>query len=205
MARGWGPGTAGTSLGCLERQKHTGVGLGPPPVTLPASHPAVKVKKPIQTKFRMPVFNWVALKPSQIDGTVFTELNDEKVLQVRPCGHLEGECRGLGGAGACAHAAPVLTLPQPSLHPHPHCTPAGLAPLPTLHPSVLSLAHVAAALEELEASAVQRDNTGSVPCPPPLTPSLSPCSTLSLSCSSHVFFPIFILCLPPSPLTLSPH
>ncbi|XP_035757049.1 formin-like protein 1 [Egretta garzetta] len=42
---------------------------------------SVKVKKPIQTKFRMPVFNWVALKPSQIDGTVFTELNDEKVLQ----------------------------------------------------------------------------------------------------------------------------
>ncbi|XP_074782588.1 formin-like protein 1 [Athene noctua] len=41
----------------------------------------VKVKKPIQTKFRMPIFNWVALKPSQIDGTVFTELNDEKVLQ----------------------------------------------------------------------------------------------------------------------------
>ncbi|NXF38718.1 FMNL1 protein, partial [Nyctibius bracteatus] len=29
----------------------------------------------------MPIFNWVALKPSQIDGTVFTELNDEKVLQ----------------------------------------------------------------------------------------------------------------------------
>ncbi|XP_015506549.1 formin-like protein 1 [Parus major] len=47
----------------------------------PPCDPAVKVKKPIQTKFRMPVFNWVALKPSQIDGTVFTELNDEKVLQ----------------------------------------------------------------------------------------------------------------------------
>ncbi|NXD71037.1 FMNL1 protein, partial [Eolophus roseicapillus] len=29
----------------------------------------------------MPVFNWVALKPSQIDGPPFTELNDEKVLQ----------------------------------------------------------------------------------------------------------------------------
>ncbi|XP_040473712.1 formin-like protein 1 [Falco naumanni] len=62
----------------------------PPPLggELPAGpaapHPAgssVKVKKPIQTKFRMPVFNWVALKPSQINGTVFTELNDEKVLQ----------------------------------------------------------------------------------------------------------------------------
>ncbi|XP_031412887.1 formin-like protein 1 [Meleagris gallopavo] len=65
-------------LGCFC--EHTGLGLAPP-VTLPCSHPAVKVKKPIQTKFRMPVFNWVALKPSQIDGTVFTELNDEKVLQ----------------------------------------------------------------------------------------------------------------------------
>uniref|UniRef100_A0A452SFX9 Formin like 1 n=1 Tax=Ursus americanus TaxID=9643 RepID=A0A452SFX9_URSAM len=41
----------------------------------------VKAKKPIQTKFRMPLLNWVALKPSQITGTVFTELNDEKVLQ----------------------------------------------------------------------------------------------------------------------------
>ncbi|XP_061873899.1 formin-like protein 1 isoform X2 [Colius striatus] len=64
----------------------------PPPLPLGGGLPAgpgvphssgssVKVKKPIQTKFRMPVFNWVALKPSQIDGTVFTELNDEKVLQ----------------------------------------------------------------------------------------------------------------------------
>ncbi|KAM6233689.1 formin-like protein 1 isoform 1-T1 [Spheniscus humboldti] len=62
----------------------------PPPLSgeLPAGPDAphtaggsVKVKKPIQTKFRMPIFNWVALKPSQIDGTVFTELNDEKVLQ----------------------------------------------------------------------------------------------------------------------------
>uniref|UniRef100_A0A8C3RZZ6 Formin like 1 n=1 Tax=Chelydra serpentina TaxID=8475 RepID=A0A8C3RZZ6_CHESE len=42
---------------------------------------AVKIKKPIQTKFRMPIFNWVALKPTQINGTVFNELNDEKVLQ----------------------------------------------------------------------------------------------------------------------------
>ncbi|XP_065555324.1 formin-like protein 1 isoform X2 [Lathamus discolor] len=52
-------------------------GLGAPS----AGSGSVKVKKPIQTKFRMPVFNWVALKPSQIDGTVFNELNDEKVLQ----------------------------------------------------------------------------------------------------------------------------
>ncbi|XP_006833586.1 PREDICTED: formin-like protein 1 [Chrysochloris asiatica] len=64
----------------------------PPPPTLGGSSdapgapdsemgPGVKAKKPIQTKFRMPLLNWVALKPSQITGTVFTELNDEKVLQ----------------------------------------------------------------------------------------------------------------------------
>nr|XP_048685715.1 formin-like protein 1 isoform X6 [Caretta caretta] len=62
----------------------------PPPLGMPAGEvsgpstaasSAVKIKKPIQTKFRMPIFNWVALKPTQINGTVFNELNDEKVLQ----------------------------------------------------------------------------------------------------------------------------
>ncbi|EHB09271.1 Formin-like protein 1 [Heterocephalus glaber] len=47
----------------------------------PASRPGVKARKPVQTKFRMPLLNWVALNPSQISGTVFTELDDEKVLQ----------------------------------------------------------------------------------------------------------------------------
>uniref|UniRef100_S4RZZ7 Formin like 2 n=1 Tax=Petromyzon marinus TaxID=7757 RepID=S4RZZ7_PETMA len=42
---------------------------------------AVRIKKPIKTKFRMPVFNWVALKPNQINGTVFNELDDEKILE----------------------------------------------------------------------------------------------------------------------------
>ncbi|XP_039075977.1 formin-like protein 1 isoform X2 [Hyaena hyaena] len=51
------------------------------PSDAPEMGPGVKTKKPIQTKFRMPLLNWVALKPSQITGTVFTELNDEKVLQ----------------------------------------------------------------------------------------------------------------------------
>ncbi|XP_020027371.2 formin-like protein 1 isoform X3 [Castor canadensis] len=58
---------------------------GGPPDALegpsPEMGPGVKAKKPIQTKFRMPLLNWVALKPNQITGTVFTELNDEKVLQ----------------------------------------------------------------------------------------------------------------------------
>lgn len=47
------------------------------------SYVAVKIKKPIKTKFRMPVFNWVALKPNQINGTVFNEIDDERILEVR--------------------------------------------------------------------------------------------------------------------------
>uniref|UniRef100_A0A8D3C8Y0 Formin-like 2b n=1 Tax=Scophthalmus maximus TaxID=52904 RepID=A0A8D3C8Y0_SCOMX len=45
------------------------------------SRTAVKIKKPIQTKFRLPVLNWVALKPSQINGTVFNDVDDESILQ----------------------------------------------------------------------------------------------------------------------------
>ncbi|XP_060637159.2 formin-like protein 1 isoform X2 [Anolis sagrei] len=52
---------------------------------------AVKIKKPIQTKFRMPIFNWVALKPNQVNGTVFNELNDEKVLQELDMNHFEDQ------------------------------------------------------------------------------------------------------------------
>lgn len=44
---------------------------------------AIRIKKPIKTKFRLPVFNWTALKPNQISGTVFSELDDERVLEVR--------------------------------------------------------------------------------------------------------------------------
>uniref|UniRef100_A0A8C4QZV9 Formin like 2 n=1 Tax=Eptatretus burgeri TaxID=7764 RepID=A0A8C4QZV9_EPTBU len=44
-------------------------------------HFSVRIKKPIKTKFRMPVFNWIALKPNQINGTVFNELDDEKILE----------------------------------------------------------------------------------------------------------------------------
>uniref|UniRef100_A0A8C9RD75 Formin-like 3 n=1 Tax=Scleropages formosus TaxID=113540 RepID=A0A8C9RD75_SCLFO len=64
----------------------------PPPVAppLPGTSPsvilsvglsAIRIKKPIKTKFRLPVFNWTALKPNQINGTVFNEIDDERVLE----------------------------------------------------------------------------------------------------------------------------
>lgn len=60
-------------------------GCGPPPP--PGAPPAPgagtepKARKAIQTKFRMPLLNWQALKPNQVTGTVFSELNDEQVLE----------------------------------------------------------------------------------------------------------------------------
>ncbi|XP_049639602.1 formin-like protein 3 isoform X2 [Suncus etruscus] len=53
----------------------------PPSVVLTVGLSAIRIKKPIKTKFRLPVFNWTALKPNQISGTVFSELDDEKILE----------------------------------------------------------------------------------------------------------------------------
>uniref|UniRef100_A0A673XES0 Formin like 1 n=1 Tax=Salmo trutta TaxID=8032 RepID=A0A673XES0_SALTR len=55
-------------------------GAGPPPP--PGGPPSgdSKGRKPIQTKFRMPLLNWQALKPNQVTGTVFHELDDEQIL-----------------------------------------------------------------------------------------------------------------------------
>ncbi|XP_029294123.1 formin-like protein 1 [Cottoperca gobio] len=57
-----------------------GGGPPPPPGAL-NTQPGVKSKKPIQTKFRMPLLNWQALKPNQVTGTVFNDLDDEQVLE----------------------------------------------------------------------------------------------------------------------------
>uniref|UniRef100_A0A8C2IYY6 Formin-like 2a n=1 Tax=Cyprinus carpio TaxID=7962 RepID=A0A8C2IYY6_CYPCA len=60
-------------------------GCGSPTVImnsgLAGNETSVKIKKPIKTKFRLPVFNWVALKPNQINGTVFNEIDDERILE----------------------------------------------------------------------------------------------------------------------------
>jgi len=39
-------------------------------------------KKTPQPKHRLPVLNWVAMKSSQVKGTVFSELDDEKLYNV---------------------------------------------------------------------------------------------------------------------------
>uniref|UniRef100_A0A674BI50 Formin-like 3 n=1 Tax=Salmo trutta TaxID=8032 RepID=A0A674BI50_SALTR len=70
-----GPGGPGTSLPRASEAPPP-----PPPPPLP-SVLAIRIKKPIKTKFRLPIFNWTALKPNQINGTVFSEIDDERVLE----------------------------------------------------------------------------------------------------------------------------
>ncbi|KAJ3608183.1 hypothetical protein NHX12_025233 [Muraenolepis orangiensis] len=41
------------------------------------------LRKPIQTKYRMPLLNWQALKRDQVEGTVFNELDDDHLLGTR--------------------------------------------------------------------------------------------------------------------------
>jgi len=43
----------------------------------------VKKKQTPQPKHRLPVLNWVAMKLNQVKGTVFSELDDEKLYSVR--------------------------------------------------------------------------------------------------------------------------
>uniref|UniRef100_A0A672L5N3 Formin like 1 n=1 Tax=Sinocyclocheilus grahami TaxID=75366 RepID=A0A672L5N3_SINGR len=58
--------------------------VAPPPSPVPGRTGTVKTgvkgKKPIKTKYRMPLLNWQALMEEQVAGTVFTELDDESVL-----------------------------------------------------------------------------------------------------------------------------
>lgn len=42
--------------------------------------PVLKRRTVQKTRYRLPVLNWKALKPSQIQGTIFNELDDEQIL-----------------------------------------------------------------------------------------------------------------------------
>ncbi|XP_044753453.1 formin-like protein isoform X1 [Coccinella septempunctata] len=64
----------------------------PPPVKMPsapippppagfmqAPDGAMTIKRKVQTKYKLPTINWVALKPNQVRGTIFNELDDDKL------------------------------------------------------------------------------------------------------------------------------
>ncbi|CAF4482454.1 unnamed protein product [Rotaria socialis] len=57
-------------------------GMPPPPGMLDAPPGSMTIKKKIQTKYKLPNLNWTSLKPGQVRGTVFCELDDEKYFKI---------------------------------------------------------------------------------------------------------------------------
>lgn len=56
----------------------------PPPMGGPGvvGHDMLTLKKTYNTKYKLPTFNWVPLKPNQVKGTIFNEFhNEDKILK----------------------------------------------------------------------------------------------------------------------------
>jgi hypothetical protein len=56
----------------------------PPPMMLGAGagvSGAMTIKRKILSKYKLPTLNWYALKPNQVRGTIFNELDDEKIYK----------------------------------------------------------------------------------------------------------------------------
>ena len=41
-------------------------------------------KRRIQTNYRLPVLNWSTVSKAQVDGTIFSEIDDENIFKVTP-------------------------------------------------------------------------------------------------------------------------
>ncbi|KAL1497828.1 hypothetical protein ABEB36_008720 [Hypothenemus hampei] len=54
--------------------------IPPPPAGfMQAPEGAMTIKRKVQTKYKLPTINWIALKPNQVRGTIFNELDDDKL------------------------------------------------------------------------------------------------------------------------------
>lgn len=51
----------------------------PPAGMMQAPDGAMTIKRKVQTKYKLPTLNWIALKPNQVRGTIFNELDDDRL------------------------------------------------------------------------------------------------------------------------------
>jgi hypothetical protein len=78
----------------------------PPPPSMPGmpgfNMPgnAMTIKRKWETKYKLPTLNWIALKPNQVRGTIFNELDDEKVIKAIDFGDFEEKFKIGMGLGA---------------------------------------------------------------------------------------------------------
>lgn len=69
---------------------------------MPAPSGAMTIKRKVQTKYKLPTLNWVALKPNQVRGTIFNELDDEKLHKTIDFADFEEKFKIGIGIGALA-------------------------------------------------------------------------------------------------------
>nr|CAD7397943.1 unnamed protein product [Timema cristinae] len=70
----------------------------PPAGMMQAPDGAMTIKRKVQTKYKLPTLNWVALKPNQVRGTIFNELDDDKLHSVIDFSDFEERFKiGVGG------------------------------------------------------------------------------------------------------------
>ncbi|BFF96604.1 formin-like protein [Drosophila madeirensis] len=76
----------------------------PPPVAgfMPAPDGAMTIKRKVPTKYKLPTLNWIPLKPNQVRGTIFNELDDEKIFKQIDFNEFE-ECFKIGSIGGALH------------------------------------------------------------------------------------------------------
>ncbi|XP_052741428.1 formin-like protein isoform X2 [Bicyclus anynana] len=74
-----------------------------PGLMLPPHHTdAMTIKRKVDTKYKLPTLNWIALKPNQVRGTIFNELDEERPRRRINFAEFEEKFR-IGGAGSVAH------------------------------------------------------------------------------------------------------
>ncbi|XP_037031571.1 formin-like protein [Bradysia coprophila] len=74
--------------------------IPPPPAAgfMLAPDGAMTIKRKVQTKYKLPTLNWIALKPNQVRGTIFNELDDEKLHKQIDFADFEEKFKiGIGG------------------------------------------------------------------------------------------------------------
>ncbi|XP_047532891.1 formin-like protein isoform X3 [Vanessa atalanta] len=74
-----------------------------PGLMLPPHHTdAMTIKRKVDTKYKLPTLNWIALKPNQVRGTIFNELDEERPRRRINFAEFEEKFRigGAGGGGA---------------------------------------------------------------------------------------------------------
>lgn len=72
------------------------------PGMMQAPSGAMTIKRKVQTKYKLPTLNWQALKPNQVRGTIFNELDDEKLHKTIDFADFEEKFKIGVGIGALA-------------------------------------------------------------------------------------------------------